>query len=97
MIDAKEAVHIAKNYFADIAAVNPLFILLEEVRSDVIRQENHQDEPDFIPVWRITVSRPSPRSKTAFPPDVDRDFRVVTIDKSDGKVLSLTLREPMHA
>ena len=86
-MDVKEATHIARNYITDVFADEEIAQLgLEEVVQD-------QDTKE----WRITLGFVRPWDKQGvlglrMGLKVPRDYKVVTIDDRDGRVISLTDR-----
>jgi hypothetical protein len=88
-MDAKEAITVAKNWIRDILAEeNVRNIGLEEVRR----------EGDL---WKITVgfSRPWDENRNLSVvlggvPTISRTYKVITIQDSDGYVVSADNREP---
>ena len=83
-MDVKEATHIARAYITDVFADEEIAQLgLEEAVYDDTGQ------------WRITYSFARPWDKQGvlglrMGLKVPRDYKVVTIDDRDGRVISLT-------
>ena len=86
-MDVKEATHIARDYITDVFADEEIAQLgLEEVVQD-------QDTKE----WRITLGFVRPWDKQRalglrMGLKAPRDYKVVTIDDRDGRVISLTDR-----
>ncbi len=89
---AKEAVKIAREYFSQMA---------EEPMERVVLDEINSDNERGTQVWRITVSRPAHHFSPVGRPNgtfgdlllaPNRDYRVVTLSKVDGTVMSLLAR-----
>jgi hypothetical protein len=89
-MDVNLAVRTAKTWLSDVLKEeNPINVGLEEVEFD---ESNHH--------WLITLgfSRPWNSTRTAATvltgePSQRRSYRVVTVDDSDGKVISMKRRE----
>lgn len=89
-MDAKEAVKAAKHHVAEFFG--------DEDVSDVLLEELTLD--DLAAEWKVTIgfNRKSARFGTASPlagvlaPPRDRVYKIVSIRKSDGHVVSITDR-----
>ena len=92
MIGIKEAVAKAVEY-AEIALGNARTagVLLEEIRSDVVKGHD---------AWLITISIPRPQSamspaasiSAAFAARDPRDYKTVVVNKDNGDFIELTIR-----
>lgn len=90
-MDVKQAVNLAKQYFADIFA--------EEQYADLGLEEINFD--DSTGSWEITIGfrRPLPSdghielSKMLGKYSLDRSYKIVRISDSTGKVISVKNRE----
>ena len=82
MIDVKQAVRIAAEYFADILGSRAEASLLEEVSLE---------EEDGRRYWKITFSIPSrvPLAQLV----AAKEYKVVTVDAESGEVRSIKIRQ----
>jgi hypothetical protein len=87
MIDVKQAVKIAVEYFADLMGARANGALLEEVEID---------DSGPRPYWKITLSVPEPLAPMFGVANIiggKKDFKVVTIDAESGEVKSIKIRQ----
>ena len=92
MIDVKEAVRTAANYLADLFA--------EEDISDIRLEEVELSEDNQT--WNVTLSflrkvrvrgAPAEALSAGLGPQMDRDFKVLTVRAEDGVVTSVKIRQ----
>ena len=95
MIDVKEAIKIANEYFVDLYA--------EQKYSDILLEEVEYDEDDNV--WHITLGYSPPRTiledvKDPLSPlshlssfsTIDRKYKIFRIDAETSNVLSMKIR-----
>lgn len=88
MIDAKQAVDAATAYFVGLTGIEADRVRLEEVESG---RDSKRD------VWRITLSRPNSEVFEFVRGRPARDYKLITIDKKTGRVVSMKIREVVNA
>ena len=84
MVSIKEALNAAKEFARTVLEGGQYSSLrLEEVESSTV---------DGKPVWLITLSMPAPDQVEAMLVG-RRDYKTFTVQKEDGEVLSMKIRE----
>lgn len=85
MIDVKQAVRVAAEYFTDLIPTKAEGLLLEEV--ELVERDGRE-------CWSITFSTPLPAVGIAnLMAGARKDYKVFTVDAETGQVKSMKIRQ----